>query len=227
MSDDALSFFMPDDRNWIAELIRETGNRSQVIVPLVGQGRHLGNFHLARRVVRSFTSAHATILHIRRPGRHCCHQCRAVQRPAVAARQEAMTDCSTPSAPHAPTLPRFAALARQADRLCGGTGALVAMRQGDGLSSRRAPATSDRTSGSPRDTDRRQHPVRGRAKHREIIHIRNWDDEPADRYPDAPSRRAGARARSPSPCSATTSRSASSPSPESPREDTPMRRCRC
>ena len=31
------------------------------------------------------------------------------------------------------------------------------------------------------------------AKHCEIVHIRNWDDEPADRYPNAPSRRAGAK----------------------------------
>jgi GAF domain-containing protein len=82
MADDALSLFTADDRSWIAELARETENRSLVIVPLVRQGRHLGNFHLARREVRPFTPAQATILQARRKSgrasrlRRCCRAAR-------------------------------------------------------------------------------------------------------------------------------------------------------
>ena len=62
IAEDVLSLFAADDRSLLAEFARETGNRSQMIVPLVGRGRHLGNFILGRREVRPFTSAQATIL---------------------------------------------------------------------------------------------------------------------------------------------------------------------
>ena len=87
MDDDVLSIFTADDHSPVAEFIRETGNRSQMIVPLMGRGRHLGNFHLARREVRPFTAgASDHPASVRRPGRHRRHQRRSVQRPGRVAR---------------------------------------------------------------------------------------------------------------------------------------------
>ncbi len=201
LADDALSFFTADDRSWIAEFVRETGNRSQVIVPLVGRGRHLGNFHLGRREVRPFTSAHATILQA-----FADQAVIAVTNAGLfndlaesLARQEAMTELlDAVSTARTDLTPVFDTLARQADRLCGGTGALVAMRQGDGLAVMAAAGgATGYQAAAYRDLE--VMPIDdstmfgASARHRETVHIRNWDDEPADRYPNAPSRRAGAK----------------------------------
>ena len=197
MADDALSLFMVDDRSWMAEFVRETGNRSQMIVPLVGRGRHLGNFHLGRREVRPFTSAQATILQA-----FADQAVIAVTNAGLfndlaesLARQEAMTELlDAVSTARTDLTPVFDALARQADRLCGGTGALVAMRHGDGLT---IMASAGYQAAAYRESE--VMPIDdstmfgASARHREIIHIGNWDDEPADRYPDAPSRRFGAK----------------------------------
>ncbi|HUP10219.1 MAG TPA: GAF domain-containing protein, partial [Caldimonas sp.] len=194
---DVLSLFAADDRSWAAEFVRQTGNRSQMVVPLVGRGMHLGNFILGRREVRPFTSAQATILQA-----FADQAVIAVTNAGLfndlaesLARQEAMTDLlNAVSTARTDLTPVFDALARQADRLCGGTGALVAMRQGDGLvvmASAGFPAAVSRpTEVMPIDDST----VFGAcARHREIIHIKNYDDEPLDRYPNAPSRRAGAK----------------------------------
>ena len=114
------------------------------------------------------------------------------------ARQEAMTEVlDAVSTARTDLTPVFDVLARHADRLCGGTGATVAMRRGDGLV---AVATAGTTAVGmapllalgvmPIDDSTM---LGASARRREIIHIRNWDDEPADRYANAPSRRAGAK----------------------------------
>jgi GAF domain-containing protein/DNA-binding response OmpR family regulator len=199
IAEDVLSLFAADDRSRLAEFVRETGNRSQMIVPLVGRGRHLGNFILGRREVRPFTSAQAAILQA-----FADQAVIAVTNAGLfndlaesLARQEAMTDLlDAVSTARTDLTPVFESLARQADRLCGGTGALVAMRQGDGLVS---VAGAGALATQFRDLDLGVMPIDdstmfgASAKHREIVHIRSWDDEPADRYPDAPSRRAGAK----------------------------------
>ena len=136
MVDDVQSLFAADDHSVVAEFVRETQDRSQMVVPLVRQGRHIGNFHLARREVRPFTSAQATILQA-----FADQAVIAVTNAGLfndlaesLARQEAMTDLlDAVSTARTDLTPVFDVLARQADRLCGGTGALVAMRQGDGL----------------------------------------------------------------------------------------------
>jgi GAF domain-containing protein/DNA-binding response OmpR family regulator len=197
LADDALSFFTADDRSWIAEFVRETGNRSQVVVPLVRQGRHLGNFHLGRREVRPFTSAQATILQA-----FADQAVIAITNAGLfndlaesLARQEAMTDLlDAVSTARTDLTPVFDVLAHHADRLCGGTGATVAMRRGDDL----VPVA---TAGTGPDTmsDIGVLPIDDNsfggasARRREIIHIRNLDDVPADQYPNSPSRRIGAK----------------------------------
>jgi GAF domain-containing protein len=199
LADDVQSLFAADDHSSIAEFIRETGNRSQMIVPLVGRGRHLGNFLLGRREVRPFTSAQATILQA-----FADQAVIAVTNAGLfndlaesLARQEAMTDLlDAVSTARTDLTPVFDALARQADRLCGGTGALVAMRQGDGLAVMASAGYQDVAAAYPGpavipidDTTM----FGASALHREMIHIRNWDEEPPDRLPNAPSRRAGAK----------------------------------
>ena len=168
-----------------------------MVVPLVRQGKHIGNFHLGRREVRPFTPAQAPILQA-----FADQAVIAVTNAGLfndlaesLARQEAMTDLlDAVSTARTDLTPVFDALARQADRLCGGTGALVAMRQGDGLA---VMASAGYQAAAYRDPE--VMPIDdstmfgASARHREIIHIRNWDDEPADRYPNAPSRRAGAK----------------------------------
>jgi GAF domain-containing protein/CheY-like chemotaxis protein/HPt (histidine-containing phosphotransfer) domain-containing protein len=197
MANDVLKLFPADDRSPVAEFVRETGNRSQMVVPLVGRGRHLGNFLLGRREVRPFTSAQATILQA-----FADQAVIAVTNAGLfndlaqsLARQEAMTELlDAVSTARTDLTPVFDVLARQADRLCGGTGALVAMRQGDGLvvtASAGYQATAARDRGVMPIDDSTM--FGASARHREIVHIRNWDDEPADRYPDAPSRRRGAK----------------------------------
>ena len=199
IADDALSLFAADDRSWHAEFVRETGNRSQMVVPLVGRGMHLGNFILARREVRPFTSAQATILQA-----FADQAVIAVTNAGLfndlaesLARQEAMTELlDAVSTARTDLSPVFDTLARQADRLCGGTGALVAMRQGDGLAVMASAGYQNQAAAYPSpalipidDTTM----FGASALHLEVLHIRNWDDEPADRLPNAPSRRAGAK----------------------------------
>ena len=197
MFDDLQSRYAADDHSVVAEFVRATQDRSKMVVPLVRQGKHIGNIHLARREVRPFTPAQAPILQA-----FADQAVIAVTNAGLfndlaesLARQEAMTDLlNAVSTARTDLAPVFDVLARHADRLCGGTGALVAMRQGDGL----VVVAGAGVIAKPE--------IRGNvipiddstlfgaaAKHREIIHIRNWDDEPADRYPDAPSRRLGAK----------------------------------
>jgi GAF domain-containing protein/DNA-binding response OmpR family regulator len=200
IADDVLSLFAADDRSAVAEFARKTGNRSQMIVPLVGRGGHLGNFLLGRREVRSFSAAHATILQS-----FADQAAIAVTNAGLfndlaesLARQEAMTDLlDAVSTARSDLTPVFDTLARQADRLCGGTGALVAMRQGDGLAVMASAGYQDQTLAKvgpavviPIDDTTM---FGASALHREMIHVRNWDDEPADRFPNAPSRRIGAK----------------------------------
>ncbi|MGH7787774.1 MAG: GAF domain-containing protein, partial [Candidatus Binatia bacterium] len=200
MRDDIQAELAADDHTSIAEFVRETGNRSVMVVPLVRQGKHLGNFHLARRAVRPFAPAQAPILQ--------AFADQAVIAIANAglfndlaeslARQEAMTDVlDAVSTARTDLAPVFDVLARHADRLCGGTGALVAMGRGDGLVAvAGAGVTPDALSAlsalGPMPIDDSTM-FGSSARRREIVHIRNWDDEPADRYPNAPSRRAGAK----------------------------------
>ena len=136
MFDDIQSLYAADDHSVVAEFVRATQDRSKMVVPLVRQGKHIGNFHLARREVRPFTPAQAPILQA-----FADQAVIAVTNAGLfndlaesLARQEAMTDLlDAVSTARTDLTPVFDALARQADRLCGGTGALVAMRQGDGL----------------------------------------------------------------------------------------------
>ncbi len=207
MVDDVQSLYPADDHSVFAEFVRATRNRSRMVVPLVRQGKHIGNFHLARGEVRPFTPAQAPILQA-----FADQAVIAVTNAGLfndlaesLARQEAMTDLlDAVSTARTDLTPVFDSLARQADRLCGGTGALVAMRQGEavGVAMRQGDGLAVLASAGYQAAAFRPPAVipiddstmfGASAKHREIVHIRNWDDEPADRFPDAPSRRAGAK----------------------------------
>ena len=204
MVDDVQSLYAADDHSVVAEFARAAQNRSRMVVPLLRQGKHIGNIHLARGEVRPFTPAQATILQA-----FADQAVIAVTNAGLfndlaesLARQEAMTELlDAVSTARTDLTPVFDVLARHADRLCGGTGAVVATRQGDGLVVVAAAGALAVRGGffATQVTDRGVMPIDdstmfgASAGHREIVHIRNWDDEPADRYPDAPSRRAGAK----------------------------------
>jgi signal transduction histidine kinase/CheY-like chemotaxis protein/putative methionine-R-sulfoxide reductase with GAF domain len=199
MVDDVQSLYAPDDHSVVAEFARAAQNRSRIVVPLLRQGKHIGNVHLARGEVRPFTPAQASILQA-----FADQAVIAVTNAGLfndlaesLARQEAMTELlDAVSTARTDLTPVFDVLARQADRLCGGTGAIVTMRRGDDLIAV-ARAGYDPTklavaelAPMPIDDSTMFGASAGR---REILHIRNWDDEAADRFPDAPSRRAGAK----------------------------------
>jgi len=195
MFDDYQTRAAADDHSVVAEFVRATQHRSAMVVPLVRQGKHMGNVHLGRREVRPFTPAQATILQA-----FADQAVIAVTNAGLfndlaesLARQEAMTELlNAVSTARTDLAPVFDVLARQADRLCGGTGALVAMRQGDGLTVMASAGVREYRDIGVIPID--DSTVFGAsAKHCEIIHIRNYDDEPLDRYPNAPSRRAGAK----------------------------------
>jgi len=199
MVDDVQSLYAPDDHSVVAEFARAAQNRSRMVVPLLRQGKHLGNVHLARGEVRPFTAAQATILQA-----FADQAVIAVTNAGLfndlaesLARQEAMTELlDAVSTARTDLKPVFDVLARQADRLCGGTGAIVTMRRGDDLV---AVARAGYDPNKLALSELAPMPIDdstmfgASARRREILHIRNWDDEAADRFPDAPSRRAGAK----------------------------------
>ncbi len=218
---------MPDDRNWYAELTRETGNRSLAIVPLVRQGRHLGNFHLARREVRPFTSAQATILQafadqavIAVTNAGLFNDLAEVARPTggddgAARRGQHRAHRPDPGV-RRPRAPGRSSLRRH--RRAGGDASKRWTRR---HGQRRIPSGS--VSGPGGDADRRQH-LFGAA--RAIAKSSTSATTTTSRRIATRTPRAGGpapRAPSPSPWSATTSRWASSRSPVLPRG---IQRCR-
>jgi signal transduction histidine kinase/DNA-binding response OmpR family regulator len=110
------------------------------------------------------------------------------------ARQQAMTDVlDAVSTARADLQPVFDALAHHADRLCGGTGAGVAIREGDvlvGAAGAGALAAAGGGRAWPIDDDSM---LGATALHRQVIHIRDWDAEDPGRYPASASRAAGRR----------------------------------
>ena len=130
------------------------------------------------------------------------------------ARQQAMTEVlDAVSTARADLQPVFDALADQANRLCGGTGAGIALREGDVLvgtagTGALAAGHQDRAEGAavPITADplafargNRTWPIDDQnmlgaaALHHEVIHVRDWDEEDPERMPAAASRLAGRR----------------------------------
>ncbi|MEO7573960.1 MAG: GAF domain-containing protein [Acidimicrobiales bacterium] len=105
------------------------------------------------------------------------------------ARQQAMTDVlDAVSTARADLQPVFDALAHHADRLCGGTGAGVAIREGDvlvGIAGAGALAVASGGRVWPIDDESM---IGATALHREVIHIRDWHAEDPGRYPASASR---------------------------------------
>ena len=180
-----------------AELSNETGVRSTVVVPLVHGDSHWGDLEVGRFEVRSYTDADAKILQT------------FADQAAVAIgnaglfnnlrealeRQTAMTEVlDAVSTARFDLQPVFDTVARNADRLCGGTGAVIFVRDGDDL---RLVANSrlDGPQGiiggrTPLDFTS---PVGETALTGRVVQVADWDLVPDELYPNSPSRRSGSK----------------------------------
>ncbi len=180
-----------------AELSNETGVRSTVMVPLVHGDSHWGDLEVGRFEVRSYTVADAKILQT------------FADQAAVAIgnaglfndlrealeRQTAMTEVlDAVSTARFDLQPVFDTVARNADRLCGGTGAVIFVREGDEL---RLVANSrlDGPQGiiggrTPLDFTS---PVGETALTGRVVQVADWDVVPDELYPNSPSRRSGSK----------------------------------
>ena len=112
---------------------------------------------------------------------------------AALERQTAMTEVlDAVSQARLDLQPVFDKVAEHADRLCHGTGAMVLVREGDGMLlsaiAGPAPVESDRVRARSLPIDETS--VTGAAVLRgEPVHVRDWDDESATAYTTSPARR--------------------------------------
>ena len=163
---------------------------SMVTVPLIIEHEHYGQINVSRFDVRPFEPRHGRIVQT------------FADQAAIAIgnarlfndldealdRQTAMTEVlDAVSTSRFDLQPVFDVLAHHANRLCGGTGAGVGILEGDVIVVRSA---SGGLGGAaqlewPLDDESM---VGASALHREVIHVRNWEDEPPDRYARSGSR---------------------------------------
>ncbi len=193
-SDDILPLLAGGDNE---EKSQRAGVRSVVTLPLFNDGQWIGNINLGRFEVRPFDERQATILQA-----FADQAAIAVANAklfndldAALERQTAMTEVlDAVSTARLDLQPVFDTVAHHADRLCNGTGALVMVREGDQLLLRAvagpSPMPQDRVGTGSVPID--ESSVTGAAVvRREIVHVRDWDDESATVFADSPARRMG------------------------------------
>ena len=194
--DDILPSMIESDHP-LAEKTAEAGIRSYATIPLIHDGEWIGSIDLGRRQVRPFDAGDATILQA-----FADQAAIAVANArlfndldAALERQTAMTEVlDAVSTARLDLQPVFDTVAHHADRLCDGTGALVMVREGDQLLLRAvagpSPMPQDRVGSGSVPVD--ESSITGAAVvRREIVHIRDWDDESATSFADSPARRMG------------------------------------
>ncbi len=170
--------------------------RSTLMVPLLRDGEWIGNLDVMRRAVDPFEPKDAVILQA------------FADQAAIAianaklfndldeslARQQAMTEVlDAVSTARLDLQPVFDAVARHANRLCHGTGAIVLIRDGEEI----VAVSSDGPIGGSGPQAVLRTPTSAPSvtsyvmSTGQILHIRNWDDMPADFYPDSRARISG------------------------------------
>ncbi len=172
----------------------ELGIRSFASVPLLRDEDWIGNINLTRAELRPFDAALVDVMQafgeqaaIAIANARLVHDLNE-----SLARQQAMTDLLDAVSTARTDLQQvFEVLATRANELCGGTGAGVMIRRGDELiamaaSGAMAGAADQRMTWPIDDSSM----VGESARTRQLLHVRNWDDEPADRFPQSGSRRA-------------------------------------
>ena len=184
---------MTDVRDELTKKNIESGVKSLVTIPLFRDDEWIGSINLGRRAVRPFDQKQAAILQA-----FADQAAIAVANAklfndldAALERQTAMTEVlNTVSTARLDLQPVFDAVAHHANRLCNGTGGVVLVRDGDDLimSAQAGPQPfGPAMLGRRRPIDRSW--LGGTAAlTSEIVHIRNWDEEPADVFPDTPAR---------------------------------------
>jgi GAF domain-containing protein/ActR/RegA family two-component response regulator len=178
----------------LADKTAEAGIRSYATIPLIHDGEWIGSIDLGRREVRPFDGGDATILQA-----FADQAAIAVANAklfndldAALERQTAMTEVlDAVSQARLDLQPVFDKVAEHADRLCKGTGALVLVREDDGLSlsavAGPAPIDADRVGARRLPIDETS--VSGAAVLRgEAVHVRDWDDESGETYATSPAR---------------------------------------
>ena len=176
------------------QLARENPNlHSFASIALLLDDEWIGNLNLTRTEVRPFDPKVAPIMQA-----FADQAAIAVANAklfndldAALERQTAMTEVlNAVSTARLDLQPVFDAVAHHANRLCNGTGGVVLVRDGDDLimSAQAGPQPfGPETLGRRRPIDRSW--LGGTAALTgEIVHIRNWDEEPADVFPDTPAR---------------------------------------
>ena len=120
----------------VQEIGRRAGIRSVISVPMLGENGWIGNINLARHEVRPFDDHDAEVL-ITFADQAAIAVANARlfnDLDAALERQTAMTEVlDAVSTARLDLQPVFDTVARHADRLCNGAGAMVLVREGDGL----------------------------------------------------------------------------------------------
>ena len=162
--------------------------RSFASVALIQEGNWLGNLNVSRRTVRPFDPKLSVILQT------------FADQAAVAianarlfndldealARQTAMTDVlDAVSTARYDLQPVFDMVAHHANRLCNGSSAFLVLAEGNDLRvvAQRGEALVGDLARNTFPNDGLSTPATEAARTGRIVQIRNWDDEPTDRYP--------------------------------------------
>ncbi len=193
--DDLVASISPDRP--LAKEIRATGVRSFASIPLLHDDEWIGNINVGRFDVRPFDQKQATILQA-----FADQAAIAVANAklfndldAALERQTAMTEVlDAVSTARLDLQPVFDTVARYADRLCKGTGALIVVREGDDLmltaTAGPVPVDPDRIGSRAVGVDDTS--ITGAAVvSGGSIHIVDWEAESASRFADSPARRMG------------------------------------
>ena len=171
--------------------------RSGIVAPLFADGRPFGALRLGRFDVRPFTEDDARVFRVFVEQATIAISNAKLFNDLDAAleRQTAMTEVlDEVGRARTDLTPMFDVLARHANRLCGGTGAIVLIRAGDDLTALAGAASSA--------DDHLRETILGRrwaigsgtpsaeaAATGRTIHVDDWANIAIDRYPDSPSRR--------------------------------------
>ena len=172
---------------------RDAGIRSVMVVPLLGDGGWVGNLNVARYEVRPFDRQDAAVLQAfaDQAAIAIANSTLFNGLDAALERQTAMTAVlDAVSTTRLDLQPVYDAVAYHADRLCGGTGASLGIREGDEIVSVSGSGALAVAMGRRWPMDE-QSMLGAAALHNQLLHVRNWDDEPADRYPESGSRSVG------------------------------------
>ena len=180
---------------YFSEMATSGNIRSYAFVPLRNGNEHVGRLHMFRQEVKPFTE-----VELKRLSSFAAQASLAIGNAqlfndldAALERQTAMTDVlETVSTARFDLQPVFDIVTHHANRLCNGTGAGVAIRDGDRLRVVSSTGALENVNVRERSFDIDDTtPIGAAALTMLPIHIRDWDAVDSETYPNAASRQAG------------------------------------